>query len=63
MQCKRWWSNRSSWMRGGISKALVMFDENLKSTLKNEKLTTRIKAVERRNQVEEKLEEAQFSKR
>ena len=25
----------------GISKALVMFDENLKSTLKSEKLTTR----------------------
>jgi small subunit ribosomal protein S9 len=25
----------------GISKALVMFDENLKATLKTEKLTTR----------------------
>ena len=25
----------------GISKALVMFDENLKTTLKSEKLTTR----------------------
>ena len=33
----------------GISKALVLFDENLKSTLKNEKLTTRdSRAVERK---------------
>ena len=33
----------------GISKALVMFDENLKSTLKSEKLTTRdSRAVERK---------------
>ena len=40
----------------GISKALVMFDENLKSTLKTENLTTRDpRAVERKNLVEEKL--------
>ena len=33
----------------GISKALVLFDENLKSTLKTEKLTTRdSRAVERK---------------
>ena len=43
----------------GISKALVMFDENFKTTLKTEKLTTRdSRAVERKNLVEEKLEEA-----
>ena len=46
----------------GISKALVMFDENLKSTLKTEKLTTRdSRAVERKNLVEEKLEEVSNS--
>ena len=46
----------------GISKALVLFDENLKSTLKTEKLTTRdSRAVERKNLVEEKLEEASNS--
>jgi small subunit ribosomal protein S9 len=46
----------------GISKALVMFDENLKSTLKTENLTTRDpRAVERKNLVEEKLEEASNS--
>ena len=38
----------------GISKDLVMFDENLKSTLKSEKLTTRdSRAVERKNLEEE----------
>ena len=43
----------------GISKALVLFDEKLKSTLKTEKLTTRdSRAVERKNLAEEKLEEA-----
>ena len=43
----------------GISKALVLFDNNLKSTLKTEKLTTRdSRAVERKNLVEEKQEEA-----
>ena len=43
----------------GISKALVLFDENLKSTLKTEKLTTRdSRAVERKTQVEEKLDVA-----
>ena len=37
----------------GISKALVMFDQNHKSTLKTEKLTTRdSRAVERKNLVE-----------
>ena len=43
----------------GISKALILFDDNLKSTLKTEKLTTRdSRAVERKNLVEEKPEEA-----
>ena len=43
----------------GISKALVMFDETFKNTLKSEKLTTRdSRAVERKNLVEEKPEEA-----
>ena len=43
----------------GISKALVLFDENLKTTLKTEKLTTRdSRAVERKNLEEKKLEEA-----
>jgi small subunit ribosomal protein S9 len=43
----------------GISKALVQFDQNLKSTLKTEKLTTRdSRAVERKNLVEKKPEEA-----
>ena len=43
----------------GISKALVLFDETLKATLKTEKLTTRdSRAVERKNLVEEKPEEA-----
>ena len=41
----------------GISKALLQFDENLKSTLKKEKLTTRdSRAVERKNMVIEKLD-------
>ena len=43
----------------GISKALVLFDENLKTTLKTQNLTTRDpRAVERKNLVEEKQEEA-----
>ena len=43
----------------GISKALVLFDENLKSTLKTEKLTTEIlEQLREKNLVEEKLEEA-----
>ena len=43
----------------GISKALVLFDENLKTTLRTEKLTTRdSRAVERKNLEERKLEEA-----
>ena len=46
----------------GISKALVLFDQNLKTTLKTEKLTTRdSRAVERKNQEEEKPEEASNS--
>ena len=49
----------------GISKALVMFDENLKSTLKNEKLTTRdSRAVERKKPGRRKARRSfQFSKR
>ena len=46
----------------GISKALVMIDSNLKSTLRSEKLTTRdSRAVERKNQEEKKQEEASNS--
>ena len=49
----------------GISKALVMFDEKFKTTLKTENLTTRDpRAVERKNLVEEKARRSfQFSKR
>ena len=49
----------------GISKALVMFDENFKSTLKNEKLTTRdSRAVERKKPGRKKARRSfQFSKR
>ena len=49
----------------GISKALVMFDENLKSTLKLEKLTTRdSRAVERKKPGRKKARRSfQFSKR
>ena len=49
----------------GISKALVMFDENLKSTLKTEKLTTRdSRAVERKKPGRRKARRSfQFSKR
>ena len=49
----------------GISKALVMFDENLKSTLKTEKLTTRdSRAVERKKPGRKKARRSfQFSKR
>ena len=49
----------------GISKALVMFDENLKSTLKSEKLTTRdSRAVERKKPGRRKARRSfQFSKR
>ena len=43
----------------GISKALVLFDDNYKTTLKTEKLTTRdSRAVERKNLVDVKLDEA-----
>ena len=46
----------------GISKALVLFDENLKPTLRTEKLTTRdSRAVERKNLEEKKLDEASNS--
>ncbi len=49
----------------GISKALVMFDENLKTTLKSEKLTTRdSRAVERKKPGRRKARRSfQFSKR
>ena len=42
----------------GISKALVLFDEKLKTTLKTEKLTTRdSRAVERKKPGRKKPEE------
>ncbi len=49
----------------GIAKALVLFDENLKSTLKSEKLTTRdSRAVERKKPGRRKARRSfQFSKR
>ena len=49
----------------GISKALVMFDDKLKSTLKTEKLTTRdSRAVERKKPGRKKARRSfQFSKR
>ena len=49
----------------GISKALVMFDKTLKSTLKTEKLTTRdSRAVERKKPGRRKARRSfQFSKR
>ena len=49
----------------GISKALVMFDQTLKSTLKSEKLTTRdSRAVERKKPGRKKARRSfQFSKR
>ena len=49
----------------GISKALVLFDENLKGTLKTEKLTTRdSRAVERKKPGRRKARRSfQFSKR
>ena len=49
----------------GISKALVMFDNNLKTTLKTEKLTTRdSRAVERKKPGRRKARRSfQFSKR
>ena len=49
----------------GISKALVMFDENFKTTLKTENLTTRDpRAVERKKPGRKKARRSfQFSKR
>ena len=49
----------------GISKALVLFDSNLKSSLKSEKLTTRdSRAVERKKPGRKKARRSfQFSKR
>ena len=49
----------------GISKALLQFDENLKATLKKEKLTTRdSRAVERKKYGHRKARRSfQFSKR
>ncbi len=49
----------------GISKAILMYDENLKSTLKKEKLTTRdSRSVERKKYGHKKARRSfQFSKR
>ncbi len=49
----------------GISKALVLFDENFKTSLRNEKLTTRdSRAVERKKPGRKKARRSfQFSKR
>ena len=49
----------------GISKALLMFDENLKSTLKTEKLTNRNpRAIEKKKNKRKKARRSfQFSKR
>ena len=49
----------------GISKALLLFDENLKSALKKEKLTTRdSRSVERKKYGHRKARRSfQFSKR
>ena len=49
----------------GISKALVLFDESFKSTLRTEKLTTRdSRAVERKKPGRRKARRSfQFSKR
>ena len=49
----------------GISKAILLFDENLKSTLKKEKLTTRdSRSVERKKYGHKKARRSfQFSKR
>ena len=49
----------------GISKAILLYDENLKSTLKKEKLTTRdSRAVERKKYGHRKARRSfQFSKR
>ena len=49
----------------GISKALVLFDENFKTSLKTEKLTTRdSRAVERKKPGRKKARRSfQFSKR
>ena len=49
----------------GISKALVLFDENFKPTLRTEKLTTRdSRAVERKKPGRKKARRSfQFSKR
>ena len=58
-------TGRAGAMVHGISKALVLFDENLKTTLKTEKLTTRdSRAVERKKPGRRKARRSfQFSKR
>ena len=58
-------SGQAGAVKHGISKALVQFDENLKSTLKTEKLTTRdSRAVERKKPGRRKARRSfQFSKR
>ena len=63
---KRRWTNRQAGaMVHGISKALVLFDESFKSSLKAEKLTTRdSRAVERKKPGRRKARRSfQFSKR
>ena len=58
-------SGQAGAVRHGISKALVMFDDNFKSTLKTEKLTTRdSRADERKKPGRKKARRSfQFSKR
>ena len=58
-------TGQASAMVHGISKALLMFDENLKTTLKTENLTTRDpRAVERKKPGRRKARRSfQFSKR
>ena len=66
MQCKRWRpTGQVGAMVQGISNALLMFDAELKSTLKKEKLTTRdSRSVERKIYGHRKARRSfQFSKR
>ena len=57
--------NQAGALVHGISKALVLFDENFKSTLRTEKMTTRdSRAVERKKPGRRKARRSfQFSKR
>ena len=58
-------SGQAGAMVHGISKAILLFDNNLKSTLKKEKLTTRdSRSVERKKYGHKKARRSfQFSKR